>query len=128
MPTDRSMPEVSTTSVCAIATIASSTPLLAAVVATLALRPDRMIGGVDREHHDERREREQRAPVLAQPVRPVAVHDSAACGVPALRAFAPMFSALLISARSVISAPTSSRLIAPSYITSTRSQQPISSS
>ena len=39
MPTDRSMPDVSTTSVCAMATIASSTPLLAAVVATLALRP-----------------------------------------------------------------------------------------
>ena len=39
IPTDRSMPDVSTTSVCAMATIASSTPLLAAVVATLALRP-----------------------------------------------------------------------------------------
>ena len=39
MPTDRSMPEVSTTIVCAIATMASSTPLLAAVVATLAFSP-----------------------------------------------------------------------------------------
>jgi hypothetical protein len=39
MPTDRSMPAVSTTSVWAMATIARSTPLLAAVVATLALRP-----------------------------------------------------------------------------------------
>ena len=39
MPTDRSMPAVNTTSVCAMATIASSTPLLAAVVATFALRP-----------------------------------------------------------------------------------------
>jgi hypothetical protein len=39
MPTERSMPEVSTTSVWAMATIASSTPLLAAVVATLAFRP-----------------------------------------------------------------------------------------
>src|SRR4029078_8273624 len=39
MPTDRSMPDVSTTTVSAIATIASSTPLFAAVVATFALRP-----------------------------------------------------------------------------------------
>ena len=39
IPTERSMPDVSTTSVCAMATIASSTPLLAAVVATFALRP-----------------------------------------------------------------------------------------
>ena len=39
IPTDRSMPAVSTTSVCAIATIARRTPLLAAVVATLALSP-----------------------------------------------------------------------------------------
>ena len=73
MPTDRSMPEVSTTSVCAIATIASSTPLLAAVVATLALRPSGMVGGVDREHRPRSAaEREQRASVLAQPVGPVA--------------------------------------------------------
>src|SRR5689334_24073866 len=39
MPTDRSMPDVNTTSVWAIATIASSTPLFAAVVATLTVRP-----------------------------------------------------------------------------------------
>ena len=38
-PTERSMPDVNTTSVCAIATIASNTPLFAAVVATLAPRP-----------------------------------------------------------------------------------------
>ena len=35
MPTERSMPAVITTSVCAIATKASSTPLLAAVCTTL---------------------------------------------------------------------------------------------
>ena len=35
MPTERSMPAVMTTSVCAIATKASSTPLLAAVCTTL---------------------------------------------------------------------------------------------
>ncbi len=39
MPTDRSMPAVMTTSVCAIATKASSTPLLAAVCTTLAVSP-----------------------------------------------------------------------------------------
>ena len=39
MPTDRSMPAVSTTSVCAIATKASSTPLLEAVCTTLAVKP-----------------------------------------------------------------------------------------
>ena len=39
MPTERSMPEVMTTSDCAIATKASRTPLLAAVCTTLALNP-----------------------------------------------------------------------------------------
>ena len=39
MPTERSMPAVSTTKVCAIATRASSTPLLAAVCTTLAVKP-----------------------------------------------------------------------------------------
>ena len=39
MPTDRSRPPVSTGSVCAIATRASSTPLLAAVVTTGAVQP-----------------------------------------------------------------------------------------
>ena len=39
MPTDRSMPAVSTTNVCAIATRARSTPLLAAVCTTLAVKP-----------------------------------------------------------------------------------------
>ena len=39
MPTDRSMPAVMTTSVCAMATKASSTPLLAAVCTTLAVKP-----------------------------------------------------------------------------------------
>ena len=39
MPTERSMPAVMTTKVCAIATSASSTPLLAAVCTTLALNP-----------------------------------------------------------------------------------------
>ncbi len=121
------MPEVSTTSVCAIATIASSTPLLAAVVRDVGVEAGRMVGGVDREHHDEGREREQRAAVLAQAVWPVAARHDAAATAPGA-ASAAMFSALLTSARSVISAPTSSRLIAPSYITSTRSQQPISSS
>ncbi len=39
MPTERSMPEVRTTRVCAIATNASSTPLLATVWITLAVNP-----------------------------------------------------------------------------------------
>ena len=39
MPTDRSMPPVSTGSVCAIATSASSTPLFDAVLMTLELSP-----------------------------------------------------------------------------------------
>ena len=39
MPTERSMPAVMTTKVWAIATSASSTPLLAAVCTTLALKP-----------------------------------------------------------------------------------------
>ena len=39
MPTERSMPAVMTTSDCAMATKASSTPLLAAVCTTLALKP-----------------------------------------------------------------------------------------
>ena len=39
MPTERSMPAVMTTSVCAIATKASSTPLFDAVCTTLAVRP-----------------------------------------------------------------------------------------
>ena len=39
MPTDRSSPAVSTGSVWAMATNASSTPLLAAVVATFAVNP-----------------------------------------------------------------------------------------
>src|ERR1019366_2973057 len=108
-----------------------------------------MVGDVDREHHDERQEGEQRAPVFAQPIGPVAGHQEtfvlrapifapgaalqaharATCAAPVLpRTSARMFKALLIRACSVISAPTSSRLIAPSYITSTRSQQPTSSS
>ena len=91
----------------------------------VGVQADRMVAGVDREHHDEGREGQQRAPVFAQPVRPVRRHARA---TPAAWASAPMFKALLTSACSVISAPTSSRLIAPSYITSTRSQQPTSSS
>jgi len=39
MPTERSRPPVSTTTVCAMATRASSTPLFAAVVATGTVRP-----------------------------------------------------------------------------------------
>ena len=39
MPTERSMPEVMTTRVWAMATKASSTPLLEAVVTTLAVNP-----------------------------------------------------------------------------------------
>ena len=39
MPTERSMPAVITTSVCAMATKASSTPLLEAVCTTLAVKP-----------------------------------------------------------------------------------------
>jgi len=39
MPTERSMPAVITTSVCAMATKASSTPLLEAVCTTLAVNP-----------------------------------------------------------------------------------------
>ena len=42
-------------------------------------------------------------------------------------AFSGMLRALAISARSVISGPASSRMTAPSYMTRTRSQQPISS-
>ena len=38
-PTDRSIPAVMTAQVCAIATRASRTPLLAAVCTTLALKP-----------------------------------------------------------------------------------------
>ena len=44
MPTDRSMPAVSTTSVCAMATKASSTPLLAAVCTTFGGEARRMVG------------------------------------------------------------------------------------
>src|SRR4029078_7363906 len=43
-PTERSMPDVRTTNVCAIAMIASSAPLLAAVVATLASRRAEWLG------------------------------------------------------------------------------------
>jgi len=39
MPTERSMPAVSTTMVWAMATSASSTPLLAAVCTTLEVKP-----------------------------------------------------------------------------------------
>jgi len=39
MPTERSMPAVMTTKDCAMATKASSTPLLAAVSTTLTLKP-----------------------------------------------------------------------------------------
>ena len=39
MPTERSMPAVSTTSVCAMATKASSTPLFDAVCTTLVVKP-----------------------------------------------------------------------------------------
>ena len=42
MPTERSSPPVSTGSVCAMATRASSAPLLAAVLTISALRPDRL--------------------------------------------------------------------------------------
>ena len=39
MPTERSMPAVITTSACAMATKASSTPLLEAVCTTFAVKP-----------------------------------------------------------------------------------------
>src|SRR4030095_1169142 len=90
----------------------------------------RMVSRVDREHGDERREGEERPLVFAQPVASVAGgHVSQAeCGARVAGASAPILSALLTNARSVTSPPISSRLIAPSYITSTRSQQPTSSS
>ena len=71
MPTDRSMPAVITTSVCAMATKASSTPLLAAVCTTLAVKPAGWLDDVDDEHHDEDAERQQRAALLGKPVAPV---------------------------------------------------------
>ena len=77
MPTDRSMPAVSTTSVCAIATSASSTPLLAAVLTTLrrgVVSPGfdrRVVDEIDGEHHHEDAEGEQRAPLLGKPEAPV---------------------------------------------------------
>ncbi len=71
MPTDRSMPAVMTTSACAMATKASSTPLLAAVCTTLAVKPDRVVGGVDGEHHHKQHDRDQRAAVLGQPEAPL---------------------------------------------------------
>ena len=78
MPTERSMPAVSTTSVCAMATSASSIALLAAVLTTLATEvvvkpwPDAgWLHDVDGEHHHEDAEREQRAPLLREPEAPV---------------------------------------------------------
>ena len=102
------MPAVITTSVCAMATKASSTPLLAAVCTTLAVKPGRVVGGVDDEHHDEDADREQRAALLGEPEAPVLHACHRAAFMPAVVAW--MLSALAISARSVISAPASSRI------------------
>ncbi len=66
MPTERSMPAVSTTKVCAIATKASSTPLLAAVCDDIGAEAGRVVAGVDREHQDEDGERQQGAALLAE--------------------------------------------------------------
>ena len=111
MPTDRSMPAVITTSVCAMATKASSTPLFEAVCTTLAVKPGRMVRRIDDEHHHEDADREQRAALFGEPEAPV-LHALLAGRMPA--SAVSMLSALAISARSVISAPTSSRLTAPS--------------
>ena len=92
------------TSVCAIATNASSTPLLAAVLTTLDGRrlkpwPATWFEDVDREHHDEDAEREQRAALLGEPIAPVASRaPSAGTRVSLLAAPMPMLSALPISA------------------------------
>src|SRR6516225_10918499 len=59
MPTERSMPPVITTKVCAIAASASNTPLLAAVCTTLALKPAGWLLEVDREHDEEEYQREK---------------------------------------------------------------------
>ena len=67
----------------------------------------RMVRGVDDEHHDEDAEREQRAFLFGEPVAPFA-HQFALAILAA--SVVPMFSALAISACSVISAPTSSPL------------------
>ena len=69
----------------------------------------RMVARVDREHHDEEDDREKGRAVLGEDIAPVA-HCA---GAPAAASSAEMLSALAISARSVISAPASSRLIAP---------------
>ena len=69
MPTDRSRPPVSTGIVCAIATRASSTPLLAAVLMTLAAEADRLLRAVEREHDDEDRDGEQQAALGAEAMR-----------------------------------------------------------
>src|SRR5262249_28869540 len=94
----------------------------------VGVEPGRMIGRVDREHRDEGRESEERSLVLAQPIAGVAAHVGTSAEAPWLRAASPRLSALLTSACSVIASPESSRRIAPSTITSTRSQQPTSSS
>ena len=103
MPTERSMPAVITTSVCAMATKASSTPLLAAVCTTLAVKPAGWFDDVDDEHHDEDAEREQRAALFGEPEAPVLHRVALASRAPPRRAW--MLSALAISACSVISAP-----------------------
>ncbi len=101
----------------------------------------RVVAGIDHEHDDEDRERQQRAALLAEPVAPIARMLGGECviahhpapaparlGVPVSAWLAPRLSALPTSARSVISDPVRTRPIAPSYITSTLSQQPTSSS
>ena len=111
MPTERSMPAVSTTRVCAMATKASSTPLLDAVWTTFAVKPGLMVRRVEDEHRDEDAEGEQRAPLFGKPVAPV-LHACTPCFMAASSSW--MLSALAISACSVMSAPTSSRFTAPS--------------
>ena len=71
MPTERSSPRVSTGMVCAMATSASSTPLLAAVVATAGVEARLVIADVDGEHHGEEADRHQRAEIVRDMVAPV---------------------------------------------------------
>ena len=59
-----------TTKVCAMATSASKTPLLAAVH-YISAEPSLVVAGIDGEHDNEGPDREKRAAVLADPITPV---------------------------------------------------------
>lgn len=84
----------------------------------------RVIGDVEGEHQHEDGQSHQRAALFGEPeacVLHTGTGADPASAVSRLRALA-------ISACSVMSGPTRVRLTAPSYMTSTRSQQPMSSS